>query len=201
MSWHQPVESAHHQIKVKGSRFIADIFPITSESEAQAFLGQIQKREHAATHHCFAWRLGIGDAEIFRMNDAGEPAGTAGKPIYNHLVGTEITNIIAIVTRYFGGIKLGKGGLIRAYGGVVRETLATLKTKPFIPLTKLTCTVGFELANVIYRIVQAYNGQVLDQRYSDRVSLIFSVGSDDSEKIQWEIFQATKGQVKVLPIP
>ena len=141
MSWYQPADSAHHQIKVKGSRFIADIFPIASEAEAQEFLKQIQKREHAATHHCFAWRLGIDDSEIFRMNDAGEPVGTAGKPIYNHLAGTKITNSIAIGTRYFGGIKLGNGGLIRSYVGVVQATLITLKTIPFLHCTKLTCRV------------------------------------------------------------
>ena len=108
-------EGAEAQIKVKGSRFLAEAVPVADEAVAEAALATIRKREYNATHHCTAYRIGPA-ADLFRFNDDGEPSGTAGQPILRQIEGRELTNTLVVVTRYYGGTKLGTGGLIRAYG-------------------------------------------------------------------------------------
>ena len=101
------------ELKVKGSRFIADIFPIDSKKEIDEYLASVRKEFYDATHHCYAFRLGI-NGENIRAADDGEPAGTAGKPILLALSSKELTNALLVVTRYYGGMNLGTGGLSRA---------------------------------------------------------------------------------------
>lgn len=100
--------------KEKGSKFISFAFPVNSESEIKESIDNLKKEYFDARHHCYAWILGP-DKTLFRSNDDGEPAGTAGKPIYNQLLSKDLTNILVVVIRYFGGIKLGVPGLINAY--------------------------------------------------------------------------------------
>lgn len=196
MTYHQPVASAQHELKVKGSRFIVDIFPVKSEAEALEQLEGVRKREHGATHHCFAYVLGTGNELVHRVNDDGEPAGTAGKPIYAVLAGAGMTNVLAVVTRYFGGVKLGKGGLIRAYGGVVQEALPLLRTEKFIPTVRMSCQVSFEQSNLVYRLIETYSAELMDQQYSDHVTISFKIPQHQAEQAAWELFQASNGQVK-----
>lgn len=196
MTYHQPLAAIQHELKVKGSRFIADIFPIQSEAEALEKLEAVRKREHGATHHCYAFSLGTGDDLVHRVNDDGEPAGTAGKPIYAVLAGAGITNVLAVVTRYFGGTKLGKGGLIRAYGGVVQEALPLLRTEKFIPMIVMSCDASFEQSNLVYRIIETYSAQLVDQQYSDHVSISFKIPQHQAEQAAWELYQASNGQLK-----
>ncbi|MCK4606997.1 MAG: YigZ family protein, partial [candidate division Zixibacteria bacterium] len=107
---------ARIEIKRKGSRFIAETGAVSSVEEAHEQLETVRSREHAATHHCYAYRVGIADEARFKYSDDGEPGGTAGRPIYDVICGCEVTNALLVVTRYFGGTKLGTGGLARAYG-------------------------------------------------------------------------------------
>ena len=95
------------EIKIKGSKFIGQALPCLSEEEAEATLAGIRKKYYDATHHCYAYKIGMGRNQKFRYSDAGEPSGTAGKPIYDQLEGKGLTNLIVIVIRYFGGTKLG----------------------------------------------------------------------------------------------
>lgn len=106
----------------KGSKFIAIAFPIRDEAEIQLYLEDIRRQYHDARHHCYAWRLG-STGESYRINDDGEPSGTAGKPILGQMLSMEISDILVIVVRYFGGVKLGVGGLINAYKAATREAL------------------------------------------------------------------------------
>ena len=100
--------------KEKGSKFISFAIPIESQQQAKENLENIKKQYHSARHHCYAWSLGPKRKE-YRINDDGEPSGTAGKPIYGQILSFEITNVLIVVIRYFGGVKLGTGGLITAY--------------------------------------------------------------------------------------
>ncbi len=100
--------------KEKGSKFISFVFPVNSEAEIKEAIDNLKKEYFDARHHCYAWILGPNKAQ-FRSNDDGEPAGTAGKPIFNQLLSKDLTNILVVVIRYFGGIKLGVPGLINAY--------------------------------------------------------------------------------------
>ena len=106
----------------RGSKFIAYAFPIKSEEEIKEYLEEIKKEHWKARHHCYAWRLGI-DGNTYRANDDGEPSGTAGKPILGQLDSFEITDTLVVVVRYFGGTKLGVGGLINAYKSAAIDAL------------------------------------------------------------------------------
>ncbi|NQV15384.1 YigZ family protein [bacterium] len=199
--WFQPAESCQHSTKVKASRFIADIFPVKSEDEIQNYLKLIKKREYNANHHCFAWRLGVHDDEIWRISDDGEPAGTAGKPIYLVLAGANLTNVLVVVTRYFGGTKLGKGGLLRAYGGVVQEALLLLKKKGFTPRITLECICDFEHANLVYRLIETYEAQLRNQDYAGGVSIHLSIKKDRADSFCWDLHELSNGLIKAHPVP
>ena len=197
--WYQPGQICQHQTKIKASRFIADIYPVKNEDEIQSFLSLLKKREYTANHHCFAWRLGVGDDENWRVSDDGEPAGTAGMPIYHVLVGANITNVLAVVTRYFGGTKLGKGGLMRAYGGVVQETLPLVKRRGFIPSVTLECHCDFEHANLVYRLIETHEAQLIDQDYSEGVTIRFRIKKDVADAFSWDLHELSNGLIKAHP--
>ncbi len=199
ISWIQPTQSCQHQTKIKASRFLADLFPIKTEEEAQLHITEVKKREYTANHHCFAWRIGVGDEEIWRVSDDGEPAGTAGKPIYQTLVGANLTNVLAVVTRYFGGTKLGKGGLMRAYGGVIQEALPLLKKRTYVPRVSLECQCSFEHANLVYRLIETYNARLLDQDYGDGVTIHLNINKDKSDAFAWDLHELSHGQIKAHP--
>jgi uncharacterized YigZ family protein len=201
--WYQLTERGQHQIKIKASRFIADALPIKHEDEVPALLNEIKKREYTANHHCFAWRLGVGDDEVWRVSDDGEPAGTAGKPIHQILVGANLTNLLIVVTRYFGGTKLGKGGLIRAYGGVVQELLPQLKKRGYVPRVTLHCDCDFEHANLVYRLIESYGAQLKSQDYGVGVHIELRIKKDEADAFAWDLHESSNGLIKAStsPIP
>ena len=112
--------------KDKGSKFHAFAFPVKNEDEVKEIIARLRKEHHSARHHCFAWRLGTGNI-IFRANDDGEPSSTAGKPILGQLQSFNVTNILVVVVRYFGGTLLGTGGLINAYRSATEDMLSHAK--------------------------------------------------------------------------
>jgi uncharacterized YigZ family protein len=122
--------SRHEGEQIKGSRFIVDIVSVAAESDARDALSAIAAEFADASHHCWAWRMATPSIE--RASDDGEPSGSAGRPILAQLAGRDLVDTAAIVTRYFGGTKLGVGGLVRAYGGAVGEALDTLRLLPWI---------------------------------------------------------------------
>ena len=109
--------------KEKGSKFIAYAFPVSDEQQIKEIIARLKKEHHSARHHCFAWRLG-SDLELFRVNDDGEPSGTAGRPIFGQIKQHELTDILVVVVRYFGGILLGTSGLTNAYKQAAANVLA-----------------------------------------------------------------------------
>ena len=117
-------DSPETELKEKGSRFLAQALAVTDEEDSATRLAAVRKRHHAATHHCWAHRLGPPEVLIERADDDGEPSGTAGLPILKALQGADTYGALLVVTRWFGGTKLGTGGLARAYGEAAREALA-----------------------------------------------------------------------------
>ena len=112
-------------MKEKGSKFFGYAFPVSDEEEVKLCLEELRVKHNDARHHCYGYRLGIGTEERYRANDDGEPSNSAGKPIYGQLLSTDITNVLIVVVRYFGGVKLGVGGLISAYKLSAKETIDT----------------------------------------------------------------------------
>ena len=114
-------------MKEKGSKFFGYAFPVASEEEVKLCLEELRVKHNDARHHCYAYRLGIGTEERYRANDDGEPSNSAGKPIYGQLLSADITNVLLVVVRYFGGVKLGVGGLISAYKLSAKDTIVAGK--------------------------------------------------------------------------
>ena len=135
------VQRSRHQEEIRKSRFLAIAEPVSSAEQALAFLREVA--EPAATHNCWAYRIG----QDYRFNDDGEPGGTAGRPILQAIEGQQMDGVAVVVTRWYGGIKLGAGGLVRAYGGTAAECLRQAERVPIVAMTRLGVHVEFaELA-------------------------------------------------------
>ena len=180
-----------HEYIVDKSRFITTISPCTTEEEAQAFIGRINKEFWDATHNCTAYALGPKQ-EQQRSSDNGEPSGTAGKPMLEVLKKTGITNVAVVVTRYFGGIKLGAGGLIRAYSHSVAETLRLAPKELHTTRTQLQATIDYALYGAIERYVQDQKLHY-EANFGEHVTVIILVPPTDVENIQKELQDMSHG--------
>ena len=147
-------EKSEGVLKEKGSRFISLIYPVTSEEEVKKIMASIKKTYYNATHHCYAYTIGHVDSPLYRINDDGEPAGTAGRPIYGQLLSYELKDVLAVVIRYFGGTKLGVSGLINAYKTATQIAIenATIVEKSI--KDKYEITFNYDLMNEVMRIIK-----------------------------------------------
>jgi uncharacterized YigZ family protein len=148
-------------LKEKGSKFIGFAYPVNSESDIKDSLNHLKSIHPKATHHCYAYRLGI-NGENYRANDDGEPSGSAGLPIYNQLLAHQITNVLVVVIRYYGGTKLGVGGLVKAYKESAKYTLeqAEIITKELE--SKIELKFKFSQQNQIFTLLNKYDAKILD---------------------------------------
>jgi len=189
------VESRYRspELKVKGSRFIADIFPAASKEEIEKYLSLIRKEFYDATHHCYAFRLGI-NAENIRAADDGEPAGTAGKPILQALVSKELTDSLLIVTRYYGGVNLGTGGLSRAYGEAAQlATEGAVIQKIFIT-EPFTITLDYEDISSIERMLHSYEAKYSSE-FGEKVMMKAEIRKSLAGKFRDELAKKYYGKV------
>ena len=168
--------------KEKGSKFISIAVPVRDEDEVQGKLEEIRKQYHDARHHCYAFRLGY-KGETYRTNDDGEPSGTAGKPIYGQILSKELTDILIIVVRYFGGTKLGVSGLITAYKSASRDALEQAE---IITGTIDDCYevhFAYPLMNEVMRLVKNYKLKLLKQHFELTCTIVFLVRKSKSEEV------------------
>jgi len=170
-SYRAPAASCSAELREKGSRFLALLRPAGDEAAARAQLDEIARRHADATHHCWAWRLGAERRE--RSSDAGEPAGTAGVPILNVLRGADLSDVVAVVVRWFGGTKLGKGGLARAYAGATREALSGAALIEKRPAIDLELELDYDQVGPLQALV-----------HPPEVAL---VASDYGERVRWRV--------------
>ncbi|MFV0380630.1 MAG: YigZ family protein [Breznakia sp.] len=173
-------ESFEHCIEIEKSRFICYVYRVFSEDEAKQFLQQIKKLHPNATHWCYAFVIGEHN-EIQRSNDNGEPSGTAGIPILNSLTKNHMQDTLAIVVRYFGGIKLGAGGLIRAYSKSCSETLHLATHTKIVHSKRYTYQFAYDLIGKIDYFFRQQNIEILDKVYKDTVVYTF-LSVDDIHK-------------------
>ena len=190
-------QTAQVENKVKGSRFIAQTKMVKSETEALQFLKGIRKREHAATHHCYAYRIGHGQNVLFKYSDDGEPSGTAGKPIYDCITGRDLTYVIAVVTRYFGGTKLGTGGLARAYSETAVLALEESGTKTVYITDQLMMRFDFRYYDQILKALEKYKAEQISSEFSEIVQLTVSVRQSKTTELINEITNLTHGQAQI----
>ncbi|MGE5424630.1 MAG: IMPACT family protein [Syntrophothermus sp.] len=166
----------------KGSKFIAFAFPVTSEDEIKDRLALLRKEYFDARHHCYAWCLGH-DKSQYRINDDGEPSGSAGRPIFGQIQSLNLTNILVVVIRYFGGVKLGIPGLINAYRTATREALDvnTLVTKTVDD--QLQVIFEYLRMNEVMRILKDPQVKILSQEFDNQCNIGFSVRRSVSPRI------------------
>jgi len=166
--WQTLDSACEARISIRRSRFIAWLAPIGDQAEAVKMIAERNHEFADATHNCYAWVLGF-EREQSHYSDAGEPSGTAGKPILNALLSAGLTNTVAIVTRYYGGIKLGVRGLIEAYGQSVEEALKSAVLVPAIPMVTIWIQSDYADAESLVKLLHKMGGTVLDIRYEKLV--------------------------------
>lgn len=160
--------------KEKGSKFLSFAEPVGSEEQIKTILEKYRKQYHDARHHCYAWATGYS-RENHRMNDDGEPSGTAGKPIFGQILSFDLTNILIVVVRYFGGTKLGVGGLITAYKTAAREALENASIITRTVNEEYEIVFGYPETSDVMRIIKENNYQVAENYFTEKCRLVLSL--------------------------
>ena len=161
--------------KDNGSKFLAFAFPVETEEQAKEHIAALRKEYFDARHHCYAWRIGLEGA-LWRANDDGEPSSTAGRPILGQLLSAELSDILVVVVRYFGGVKLGVPGLIKAYKTATAEAIAAARIVEKTACA--TCRIGFDYTrmNDVMKIVKDWNLRILSQQFENDCEITVRVG-------------------------
>ncbi len=180
----------------KKSRFIANIAPAASEEEALVFIEAIRKKNYDARHNCPAFIIG-SNRQITRCSDDGEPGGTAGRPILEVLLGAGVTNVVVVVTRYFGGTLLGTGGLVRAYTRAVQEALHNAKVS--VMQYGISMTIGIEYPDVgkLQHLLSDDRIEVADSRYTDKVEFDIRIPGKQEENLRKQLTESTAGKARI----
>ncbi len=182
---------AQYLLDVKHSRFIAQAFPIASAESAQAALPGLS--DPNATHNCWAWRIG----DQYRSSDDGEPAGTAGRPILAAIDGQGYDRVLVVVTRWFGGIKLGAGGLVRAYGGAAAECLRRAERQPLIRTVDLLVLCEFADIGSVHAIAAALVAEKLGEDFdANGARLRLRIAEDRAVDLKTRLRDATRNRVR-----
>jgi len=176
----KPVENV--LLKEKGSKFIGFAYPVNNEEELKNTLEKIRAEHPKATHHCYAYRLGI-NGENYRANDDGEPSGSAGLPIYNQLLANEITNVIIIVVRYYGGTKLGVSGLVKAYKESAKLTLEEAKIVVKELEIEIEIQFNFNQQNIIFTLLSKFDAKIINFDSQEKASIIAKIKLKQKEEI------------------
>jgi uncharacterized YigZ family protein len=188
------------ELKVNRSRFIATAIPVAARAEAEEQHQAIARQYHDANHNCFAYRVGLGDQPEFRYSDDGEPGGTAGKPIYESINHFELTDLLLVVTRYFGGVKLGTGGLARAYRDCARGALERGKIVERILTRKLRVRFEHEQTSVVMRILSEFELKPESTSYDDSVTIVVSLRLSLIDSFRELVQERSLGKVNVEEI-
>ncbi|PKP20649.1 MAG: YigZ family protein [Bacteroidetes bacterium HGW-Bacteroidetes-20] len=183
--------------RAKGSKFISIAMPVTSENEIKEKLGEIKKIYFDARHFCYAYILGF-DKSAYRINDDGEPSGTAGRPIYGQLLSKDLTNILVVVVRYFGGTKLGVSGLIHAYKEATKDALEAAKIIEKTVDESYLVTLEYEQMNKVMQILKNDYVKITNQSFQDGYTIEFVIRKREADKIVFELRKIDCVNVSVI---
>ncbi|MFC1501859.1 IMPACT family protein [bacterium] len=196
--YHTLKQSCSSECKIKGSRFIGYATVVSEPEEADHFIRGVTKKHHNATHACFAYRIGYGDKSVFRYSDAGEPAGTAGRPILDAIDGKKLTNTVCVVIRYFGGTKLGTGGLARAYSQCSVSTLEKGGVEERYITIPVRIAFHYDLTGAVMHLVSRFHCQVEDTHYGSETIMSLTVRRSRVETFKSELVNLSAGKVRFL---
>ncbi len=180
---HQPTASATGEFRDRGSKFLAFAYPVKTLVNVEEHLRGIKKKYHDARHHCYAYRLGPAGDTSFTQDD-GEPAHTAGTPILGAIRSAQLSDVLVVVVRYFGGIKLGVRGLIDAYQAAAADAILQLPTQPIVRQALFRLDFSYEQTAEIHRLTHGYDLTQVAARYTEACSIDYALACDDFSQLQ-----------------
>jgi uncharacterized YigZ family protein len=195
-----PLEAVETEITVVNSRFIVSLAPVNSVEDARDFISEIKKRYPDASHHVPAFVIGHGKSIIAHCSDDGEPSGTAGRPALAVLQGSGLGNVVVVVTRYFGGTKLGTGGLVKAYGDAVREVLKQVKFATLLPTTTLVLVTPYRLYDQVVRLMESHDAVVLETEFLEDVIVTLRLKDEEVQAFTNMLGNLSSGQVEPIVV-
>ena len=190
------LEGGQAELVEKKSRFIANVRPVESEAEAVAFIDEMKKKYWDARHNCSAFVIGT-KAELTRCSDDGEPSGTAGRPMLEVLLGEGVRNVAVVVTRYFGGVLLGTGGLVRAYTTATARALENAEVVTVRSVVELSVTVDYSLYERASLLIDAAGAKQAAPQFTDRVTLCWQMSEHTEGPLLEQLRELTRGSAQV----
>ncbi len=188
--------SGPYEIREKGSRFISFIYPVSEKNRAEEIIGETRKQFYDSTHICFGYRIGEGDEKTLRYSDDGEPSGTAGLPIINELRGKELFNALILVIRYYGGTKLGTGGLARAYRDSAKLAVENSQIVKKIITKTERIDLPFELEGDLLKLINRFKIKLIEKHYSvDGVEIELDIPVSIYNTFRDTLINSTKGKI------
>lgn len=194
-----------HEFEEKKSRFLTYLQPITQRAEALSFLEQLRHKYPDARHHCWVFQTGQPSSpDELAFSDDGEPSGTAAKPMLQVLQYRQVSQCMAVVVRYFGGVKLGAGGLVRAYSSSVQQAVELAQAQgllsPYVAMAELYLSVPFDLESTIRQMLPSYDGQLQGCEYADTVQVTIELPENYADSFYNDIHSRSQGRVVRLPL-
>jgi len=186
--------------KIKASRFIGTLIKVSSREEAEQELDDIRKKNYNATHNCFAYIVGTEGDQVSRFSDDGEMSGTAGKPMMLVMESREITNVLLIVTRYYGGTKLGTGGLIKAYTNSAKETLGHCKIIDVEIKDEVEFSYIYDNTSMVMNMISRYEADIVEEKYGNNANMRIKINKGYKTNFIEEIFDKSSGKIKVTEV-
>ena len=192
-----PAETIQSEIRVVNSRFIASLGPAFTVEEARGFIERVKRRFPDASHHVPVYLIGFGESVTAHASDAGEPSGTAGRPALAVLQGSGLGDVVVVVTRYFGGTKLGTGGLVRAYSDAVRAVLSQTRRAERVLTQTVMVELPYNLLERARRLVSGNHGQILDEDFTSNVVITARFAVEHLPAFQDGLNELTSGAAQV----
>lgn len=193
-----PAREIRVELRVSNSRFIATLAPAKNVAEARSFVERIKTEFSDASHNVPAYIIGHGAAVTAHCNDDGEPSGTAGRPALAVLKGSGLGDVAVVVTRYFGGTKLGTGGLVRAYGDAVRKALEVVPKAEKVPTVKAMIAIPYNIFEQLRLLTQEYDGQILEETFAAEVTVVVLFRENQFPGFQEALSELSHGQVEAV---
>lgn len=196
--YYRPSGFHRTEIVIINSQFITSVSRADTAAEARTFINQVRNEMPDASHHVYAFRAGYGNSVTEGMSDDGEPSGTSGSPTLAVLRGADIGDIVLVTTRYFGGTKLGTGGLVRAYTESAQTALEDLPTEWRAPKTQIGLDASYSNYEPVKRLIEQYDGHIDDESFAGNVSIILTLLQEQVKPFSTELIELTAGQSEVI---
>lgn len=187
------------ETKVQRSRFLGFCFPAGGRDEVEKILEEIRRAHHDARHLCYAWRVGVGDLAAEKRNDDGEPSGSAGEPILNAIRRAGLTDVVVAVARWFGGVKLGTGGLGRAYGEAADLAVADAGVREILLGRRFVLSLPYAAQKTVSHLLEPCRGRVTDQEYAEEVTWRIWLPHSTWRRFEADLTESSQGTLHLVP--